>query len=261
MDKMTVIYYYDLGTIIRYLQDADTSCLIKGGANVIVNIDALLSKLERFGLSVTARTNAIMRLKDFRKGLIKASEEEDKDQKNMLSESQADALEEIISEVRPTLEAEMKGFSVFLITPKRIDVNKLLDDIPSLFPPTIYSAMPKIAQYDFSEAGRCIAFERPTAAAFHILRGTEAVLRNFYCTLIKQRRVNPLLWGPVVSDLRKRNKTKGYVTLYNNLDNIRVSFRNPTQHPEALYDIHEAQDLWSLCMDVVNRMIKIQETA
>jgi hypothetical protein len=43
----------------------------------------------------------------------------------------------------------------------------------------------------------------------------------------------------------------------NHLDNIRVSFRNPTQHPEAIYDIHEVQDLWSICVDVINRMVKI----
>ena len=44
------------------------------------------------------------------------------------------------------------------------------------------------------------------------------------------------------------------IVLLNNLDNIRQSFRNPTQHPEKIYDIQEVQDLWSLCVDVVNRM-------
>lgn len=44
--------------------------------------------------------------------------------------------------------------------------------------------------------------------------------------------------------------------LLDNLDNIRVSFRNPTQHPEKRYDIDEAQDLFNLCIEVVNRMAK-----
>ena len=44
--------------------------------------------------------------------------------------------------------------------------------------------------------------------------------------------------------------------LMDNLDNIRVNFRNPTQHPEARYDMDGAQDLLSISIDVVNRMIK-----
>ena len=44
--------------------------------------------------------------------------------------------------------------------------------------------------------------------------------------------------------------------LLENLDLIRRSFRNPTAHPEKSYDIDEAQDLFGLCIDVVNRMAR-----
>jgi hypothetical protein len=59
-----------------------------------------------------------------------------------------------------------------------------------------------------------------------------------------------------VKDLRKRKRTKPFSVLNNHLDNIRDSFRNPTQHPEIRYDIHEVQDLWSVCVDVINRMVR-----
>lgn len=63
------------------------------------------------------------------------------------------------------------------------------------------------------------------------------------------------MWGPMVTHLKKRKaKPIPPATLLNNLDNIRVSFRNPTQHPEKIYDIQEVQDLFGLCVDVVNRM-------
>src|SRR5687767_6428536 len=103
---------------------------------------------------------------------------------------------------------------------------------------------------------KCIAFERPTAAAFHILRGTEDVLRSYYRRMVRNGRIKSSMWGAIVQDLRKRGATKAHVTLNNHLDNIRSSFRNPTQHPEAIYDIHEVQDLWAVCIDVVNRMHK-----
>ena len=40
------------------------------------------------------------------------------------------------------------------------------------------------------------------AAAFQLSRGTEAVLRLFYCSLIHNKRVSPLLWGDMVRDFR-----------------------------------------------------------
>jgi len=142
----------------------------------------------------------------------------------------------------------------FIVTDKRIDVEKLLDEVAGLFAPGTFAKLPEIAQYDFAESGKCIAFERPTAAAFHCLRATEAVLRYYYCSLVKQRRPE-LMWGPMVDSLRRSRKNPPAVLL-SNLDNIRHSFRNPTAHPEARYDISEVQDLFNLCVEVVNRMVK-----
>jgi len=54
-----------------------------------------------------------------------------------------------------------------------------------------------------------------------------------------------------------RTKTRGRrpdPLILDHLDHIRRSFRNPTQHPDKIYDIQEAQDLFGLCVDAVNRM-------
>ncbi len=59
----------------------------------------------------------------------------------------------------------------------------------------------------------------------------------------------------MVEGLKKRRSSPP-VELLNNLDNIRTSFRNPTQHPDKVYDIQEAQDLFGLSIDVVNRMVR-----
>jgi hypothetical protein len=117
---------------------------------------------------------------------------------------------------------------------RRLEELELLNDVGSLFAPETFKAVPTIVQYDLAEAGKCIAFERPTAAAFHILRGTEGVLRHYYTRMVRHGAISERTWGPLVSDLRKRKLTKKYETLNNHLDNIRVSFRNPTQHPEAI---------------------------
>ncbi|OJI53898.1 hypothetical protein CRN47_01855 [Vibrio vulnificus] len=233
---------------MRYLQDVAVGANFDGDGYVSENIERFLENLVKLDLKVTYR--ASWKLTNFH------SEMNSLNTKN-LDHVQAAKLSTIMNEIRMTLDAEIQGSYAFIATPKRLDSDKLLGDISSLFSPNIFENFPDIAKYDFDEAGKCIAFERPTAAAFHILRATEANLRYYYKQMIKQNRVKSEMWGPIIQDLRKKNKTKVHTTLNNHLDNIRVSFRNPTQHPEAIYDIHEVQDLLSVCIDANNRMFKV----
>ena len=250
MEKKSIQDYFFFGTAVRFLQDVKPGYKIFGPGWVLANIDICLNQLDELGLKVTKI--AAWQLTQFRNKLAKVT-----DKSSVLSKEQAEQLDQICDTLRVTLESELQTIEAFIVTPKRFDTNKLLNDVGSLMSPGIFSALPEPIQYDLSEAGKCIAFARPTAAAFHLLRGTEAVLRQFYCTLIRTKRVPNLLWGGMVQDLRTRKRTKKHTTLYNNLDNIRHSYRNPTQHPEAIYDIHEAQDLLPLCFEVITRMTKI----
>lgn len=252
MEKKSISGYFFFGTSVRFLQDvkAQYKYEIFGQGGILQNIDKCLNALDELGLEVTKI--AAGELRKFRGKLVKIS-----DKSSLLSEEQCGKLKQICDKLRLTLEAELQTLEAFIVTPKRFDTDKLLNDVGTLMSPGVFSALPEIPRYDLMEAGKCIAFERPTAAAFHLLRGTEAVLRHFYCTLIKRNRVSDLLWGNIVKDLRTRQKTKKYTTLYNNLDNIRLSYRNPTQHPDATYDIQGVQDLAPLCFEVITRMTKI----
>lgn len=221
--------------------------LDSNGSQEACNLDRFFTHLQEFNLPVTQRASDDLR--EFWDKLRKT------ESNHKLTSDEASTLSEIMTYLRNTLSAEAEGNVAFIVTDKRIDVNKLLSDVPALMAPTIFALLPDIAQYDFIEAGKCIAFELPTAAAFHLMRGTEAVLRHFYCSLIIRNRVRPL-WAPMVEHLRSRRKPPPE-PLLDNLDNIRRSFRNPTQHPDKVYDIQEVQDLFGLCIDVVNRMVSL----
>lgn len=246
MIARSIFQYYWFGTCLRFLQDAPFGASVSGSGGIRANIDAFFLYLDDLSLIVTRR--ASHELADFAESLP--------DEEGVsLTQEQSERLTAIMRQLRYTLDAELKGFEAYIVTPKRIDIEKLLKDTPSLLAPRVYSKLPEIAQFDLAEAGKCIAFERPTAAAFHILRGTESVLDSFYEAIVRQKRIPlPRSWGPMVIDLKKRRKANQYEVLLNNLDNIRRSFRNPTQHPELIYDIHEVQDLWTLCVDAINRM-------
>jgi len=59
--------------------------------------------------------------------------------------------------------------------------------------------------------------------------------------------------------LKRRQRGRPPDTLLNHLDNIRLTFRNPTQQPEKVYDIEEAQNLFALRAEVVSRMRRFAE--
>ena len=250
MISRSIYPYFWFGTCVRYLQDSKAGYPIgdEESGGVLNNLVRFFSYLDELNLQVTKRATSGLKdiLEEFRKA----------EKGTFLTSKQAEELRGLMEDIRKTLEAELRGFEAYITTPKRIDIKRLTEDVASLFSPATFNKLPRIAQYDFGEAGKCIAFERSTAAAFHILRGTEAVFRAFYCVLVHQKRCD-LMWGSMIADLRKRRKGKSHSVLLDNLDNIRRSFRNPTQHPEATYDINEVQDLWGLCVDPVNRMAKI----
>ncbi len=245
MQSKRISRYIYFGTALRYLQDVEAGWKVHGEGYALENMDAFFEYLEEFQLPVTQR--AAYQLKQFRDGLKELPSD------HILTAEEASKLKETMKTLRETLFAEADGNVAFIVTDKRIDVNKLLSDVRGLMAPEVFDALPDVAQHDFVEAGRCIAFELPTAGAFHSLRGTEGVLRHFYCCCVRRDRAQ-LMWGPMVDSLRARRRAPP-APLLDNLDNIRRSFRNPTQHPEKIYDIQEVQDVFGLCVDVVNRMV------
>jgi hypothetical protein len=251
MQPKSIHSYFKFGTCVRYLQDVEKGTLLGDDVNGFVksNLIVFFDYLDRLGLVVTKR--ASKDLEEFFDTEIKIAEPD-----NRLTLDQAKELSKHIGDVRKTLGAELMGLEAYITQSKVYDIENLINDISKLFSPKTFVKLPEIARYDLQEAGRCIAFERPTAAAFHILRGTESVLKSFYFSIVKRNRIKKLMWGNITTDLRSKRNAKSYLILINHLDNIRTSFRNPTQHPEKIYDIHEVQDLLGLCIDSINRMSK-----
>lgn len=245
--------YINFGTGLRYLQDASAGSRVHGETLYIANLVRLFELLDELGLVVTARAAKSL------KGQELLEELESKEEGHKLTVAEAKRVKDFARELRTTLMAEASGLDAFIVSEKRMDVEKLLGDVGALFPKNTFEKLPDIAQLDFKEAGKCVAFERSTAAAFHLMRGTEATLREFYVSTVKRNRVDPLNWGPMVKHLRERRSPPAS-SLLDNLDAIRRNFRNPTQHPEAIYEIDEAQDLFGICIDVVSRMNRAART-
>jgi len=163
-------------------------------------------------------------------------------------------LENHISKLEMTVFAEAVTKKVYVLEQRRYTTAFLLDSPDQLLSQGEFDRLSDLARSDFRGACKCLLFGQATATAFHILRATEEVLKSYYRLHRKQKRLAKPMWGSMVDQLRKKSRQKPPSALLSELDNIRESYRNPTQHPEAVYDLDGAQNLFGLCLSAISKM-------
>lgn len=119
--------------------------------------------------------------------------------------------------------------------------------------------VPQEALDEFDEAGRCLAFQLPTACGFHALRGLElmmgAYLRKF------EPEASPKSWFDYIKAFQKLSEgTKGGLKpspkVVAMLDRMRVLDRNPLMHPQDRLDTSAADMLFNLAAITVSEMAR-----
>jgi hypothetical protein len=105
---------------------------------------------------------------------------------------------------------------------------------------------------DFNQAGRCLAFELPTASGFHTMRSVEALLREYW-TLVKRppEGMRPPEMATCINELRAAGEDKKVMDI---LDHVRDLNRNPLMHPEAFLELNEALRLFDIAKSAISAM-------
>jgi len=215
MKRISILKYINLGGELSYLRSAQKGYGVHQPRTVLDNINRFIIDIEKSQLEVTK--NALKELKLFKKVL------EIKEENYKINEIEARTLFKIMNNILFVVRAESERKFTFMISEKRIDANKLLFDITSLFAKEVFNVLPDEIQYDFKESGKCIAFECPTASAFHVLRGLEGLLRVLLSKLDLQTDTSKMNWKSVITRLESLNFQELSILL-DNLDNIRIKF-------------------------------------
>ena len=242
MEKHSGYSLIQIGLWVRHLQGAERLTL----KSVRLGINIILPEFDKFQLNVSK--SGSMQLKTFMDNLSSIDDDE------TLGNDRAKELSDLMLTLEHIIFAESKIKYYYVTTDKKHNTVYLMDQPEKLFRDGVFKRLPQLSQYDFIEGFKCMTFEIPTAAAFHILRATEGVLKDCYFSNVKRNRVKRPMWGNMLKQLKERKKNRLPDALLACLDNIRESYRNPTNHPEAVYDIDEAEDLLGLCIDVTNKM-------
>lgn len=138
------------------------------------------------------------------------------------------------------LVSQIGGYSMPLLTTKA-EVNILEDAL---------AVIDEHAKKDFREAGRCLAFEVPTAAGYHAMRATENVLRQYYA-LVMGKPTDRIDWATCTQELKKAGANKKVVQV---LDQIRDLHRNPLMHPEEFLSMKDAISLFDIAKSAIGSL-------
>jgi hypothetical protein len=154
-------------------------------------------------------------------------------------------------EFEKAFERERRNLDVFVVEPKGIyDTRKLIESPEEKYPDRLRKAFTPEILKDLQQAGRCLAFDCPTACAFHIFRATESLMLSYYEFLAGQPWSLPKNkdWNAYINHLRLKGAPDNIAA---RLDEIRLLERNPYLHPEKTVSLEEAPVQFELCTGVI----------
>jgi hypothetical protein len=267
MQRVNEYRFYELGQKIRAIHGLDPESSYSDFVWPLYEAREALTKLLddvvalRISLAVVERVNAAittilpMNLKD---ALEKAKQAPGSPPVTV--GWSAYELNESLKAFEPVLSAECNALDTYVVSQKRgYLTSDLVDHAERMLPvETLGTLLPSVS-IDIKAAGRCLAFDTPTAAGFHILRAVEAVMALYYKHLTgrelpKQNRN----WGLYLK------KLEGVPThdkkIYGALDHIRDNYRNPITHPEDTLTEGQAIMLFGLSLSVVELMAEVLRT-
>ena len=149
---------------------------------------------------------------------------------------------------------EYRYLDVFTVTAKGIYDTRLLMSKPEMkFPERIRRVLPQQTLADLKESARCLAFEVPTACAFHICRATEALMLYYYEVLTGHPWSLPKNrdWKAYIDHLVKEGAPRKITV---RLDEIREMDRNAYAHPDRNVTLEESPIQFELCTNVMYEM-------
>lgn len=256
MKKIKLYDYYAFGFNYQLLLSKSDGRTIESYAKEVKRYNYFISK---HNLKVTASSLSLQGFEEDSKELERLNR--GKKKKEVVPNDLHTRINEKIRKADPTLDAELNIELAYLLDTKRFSNDILTDNIAKVFSENTFNELPEIAQFDFKECGKCLAFDRFTAAGFHALRGTEDTLKFYYSKLLNKVPTERQTWGNFYTEIDKENKNGTlnplvHEELLMNLENLRKYYRNKTQHPQLMYTCDEVQDLLFLCIKTVNQMMK-----
>jgi hypothetical protein len=251
LEPMNLWALYGIGADIRPVGTLSAEGRIADNLRVIYSASfALEYLLDELGLPLEQCRGSASTLKASLASLIDANPEE------TIGAERNREIRENLKAFETIFRNELPFVPAYCVTPKSIlSTPKLVNAADEMFTEAIRSRLPPKAVNDIRSAGRCLAFNLPTAVGFHILRALEAIAVDYVVRASGSKPTKRDL-GEYIR-LLANNGAHADVTF--SIDQIRKLYRNPLMHPEDELDSEEAVDLFLLCRSAINTTIRDME--
>lgn len=163
-------------------------------------------------------------------------------------------IKDAASKFETVLTEELAIVDTYSVTQKgAYSTADLITNAESLFSKVVQQKLPPNAILDIREAGKCLAFETPTAAAFHVVRAIESVILAYYQKVMGTPPPSRMRnWGVYIKNMRDSGKADPKILDF--LAHIKDNYRNPVAHPEAVLTIDEVMVLVSVAVGAMSQM-------
>lgn len=256
MQRVDTFQLYTLATRLRKLAELTKESTVRKSVSVFFFAEIELEKLLKNEVvplrvarpSVSELVKVINELTD---GL--GDSETDQAEFDAPLDWKAGRLASLVTTFEHVLSAELAQLDIYLVPQKSIySTNELIERSENLFPNDVQERMGPEAVKDIHEAGKCIAFNVPTASGFHITRAVEAVMVRYWELVTGKRREDlsgsQRTMGSLIKLLRDETVDGKILGV---LDQIRDMHRNPTMHPDAFFTEPEALALLGVAQSAI----------
>jgi hypothetical protein len=267
MQKVNVDAFYRFGARMKDAMSIGLEPLLKNGMieaswveksleAIYANCLIFLRKTEGYNLPKSrekAKEIEDLELRYWKHVAIAAKEENEQERQELFKRFLPQC-KRLLTEFESALRHEVSNINAFVIDEKgSYDIHKLIERAHEHFSEEVRKHLPDTAIYDFKEAGKCLAFDCPTAMAYHILRGTEAMVLAYFAVLNGSAYSGRPGWMNYINALRPLSAPS---RILQRLDEIREYERNPIAHPEFVVEPDEAMPLYNLVHGVIPMMAK-----
>jgi hypothetical protein len=264
MQMVNVFQFYRLGYTIHELNKIKDEDRVKDHYYSLYSAQMWLEFLLKDGLiAVGVSRPACNALLDYLKNLLEPKVPIDAppgtapttDMEQEIGPFRAYQIKDNLQTFETVFSAELQSISTYWVSRKlAYETRLLIEEGDKLLPDKIKAEVPNVAVQELKQAGKCVAFDIPTAAGFHTIRATESVIRKYYSKVIgKPPKPKMRNWGAYIKNLEDAGADKK-VTGF--LDHIRENYRNPVLHPEETLSSEDAQALLGICVSAIVTMVQ-----
>jgi hypothetical protein len=168
-----------------------------------------------------------------------------------IGESRAGRIERSLADFEAVFAQEAKAIEVYAVGQKGIySTSSLVENADRALPEDVRNRLSAASAYDLRQAGKCLAFDVPTAAGYHVIKSVEPLIRDYHFKLTGRKlAAKNRSWGVYIRDMARHPKVDRQVTAF--LTHIKDAYRNPLMHAEVTLTSDEASMLFGAAISAI----------